>query len=128
MTVGVLDVEQAYRRCEQITRHEAANFYYGIRLLPKRRRAALCAVYALARRIDDIGDGDLPAGEKLARLDQVRESLHRLPEEMRQARWMIKERQEFVAKTRREADELLDGAEGDQPEDLIAHALRTARR
>ena len=27
-----------------------------------------------------------------------------------------------------EADELLDGAQGDRPEDLIAHALRTARR
>jgi holliday junction DNA helicase RuvA len=27
-----------------------------------------------------------------------------------------------------EADELLDGAEGEQPEDLIAHALRMARR
>lgn len=40
------------------------------------------------------------------------EALHRLPEEMRQARWMIKERQEFVAKTRREADELLEAARG----------------
>ena len=38
------------------------------------------------------------------------EALNRLPEEMRQARWMIKERQEFVAKTRREADELLEAA------------------
>jgi Holliday junction DNA helicase RuvA len=27
-----------------------------------------------------------------------------------------------------EADDLLDGAEGERPEDLIAHALRTARR
>jgi Holliday junction DNA helicase RuvA len=27
-----------------------------------------------------------------------------------------------------EADELLDGAEGERPEDLIAHALRMARR
>jgi Holliday junction DNA helicase RuvA len=27
-----------------------------------------------------------------------------------------------------EVDELLDGAEGDRPEDLIAHALRSARR
>jgi len=27
-----------------------------------------------------------------------------------------------------EADELLDGADGEKPEDLIAHALRTARR
>ena len=32
------------------------------------------------------------------------------PSEMRQARWMIKERQEFVSKTRREADELLEAA------------------
>ncbi|MEO5722810.1 MAG: hypothetical protein ABIQ39_00765 [Ilumatobacteraceae bacterium] len=41
------------------------------------------------------------------RLEDV---LQRLPGEMRQARWMIKERQEFVAKTRREADELLEAA------------------
>ena len=38
---------------------QARNFYYGIRLLPPDKRAALCALYALARRIDDIGDGDL---------------------------------------------------------------------
>ena len=43
-------------------------------------------------------------------IELLEESLHRLPEEMRQARWMIKERQEFVAKTRREADELLEAA------------------
>ena len=43
-------------------------------------------------------------------IELLEESLHRLPDEMRQARWMIKERQEFVAKTRREADELLEAA------------------
>lgn len=43
-------------------------------------------------------------------LELLEEALHRLPEEMRQARWMIKERQEFVTKTRREADELLEAA------------------
>ncbi len=43
-------------------------------------------------------------------LQLLDEALHRLPAEMRQARWMIKERQEFVAKTRREADELLEAA------------------
>ncbi len=37
-------------------------------------------------------------------------ALERLPDELRQARWMLKERQEFVAKTRREADELLEAA------------------
>jgi hypothetical protein len=48
-------------------------------------------------------DGD----EIIGMLD---EAIRRLPEEMRHARWMIKERQEFVAKTRREADELLEAA------------------
>jgi membrane glycosyltransferase len=43
-------------------------------------------------------------------IELLEEALHRLPEEMRQARWMIKERQEFVSKTRREADELLEAA------------------
>lgn len=43
-------------------------------------------------------------------IELLEEALHRLPEEVRQARWMIKERQEFVNKTRREADELLEAA------------------
>ncbi|MFM7045813.1 MAG: DivIVA domain-containing protein [Ilumatobacteraceae bacterium] len=43
-------------------------------------------------------------------IELLEECLHRLPEEMRHARWMVKERQEFVAKTRREADELLEAA------------------
>jgi 15-cis-phytoene synthase len=68
-------LEQAYLTCEDITREQARNFYYGIRLLPADRRAALCAVYALARRVDDIGDGDLPAAEKAARLAAVRHSV-----------------------------------------------------
>src|ERR1700720_3232459 len=59
----------AYRHCETITRRQAANFYYGIRLLPRDRRRAMCAVYAFARRVDDIGDGSLQRAEKLRRLD-----------------------------------------------------------
>ncbi|WP_433074875.1 presqualene diphosphate synthase HpnD [Dactylosporangium sp. CA-052675] len=70
----------AYRHCEEITRREARNFSYGIRLLPRDRRRALSAVYATARRIDDIGDGSLPPDERLGRLDEVRDALHRLPE------------------------------------------------
>lgn len=69
------EVEAAYEVCESITRTEARNFYYGIRLLTRRRRSALCAVYALARRIDDIGDGDLPTAEKSDRLEEVRKAL-----------------------------------------------------
>jgi phytoene synthase len=76
---GSPGVQRAYRECERITRTQARNFSYGIRLLRPDRRAALSAVYAVARRIDDIGDGDLPAAGRLARLDQVRAALHRLP-------------------------------------------------
>jgi hypothetical protein len=43
-------------------------------------------------------------------IELLEEALQRLPDELRQARWMLKERQEFVAKTRREADELLEAA------------------
>ena len=71
-------LEQAYTTCEDITRRQARNFYYGIRLLPRDRRAALCAVYALARRVDDIGDGDLPSAEKAGRLAAVRASVDTL--------------------------------------------------
>ena len=73
-------IDQAYRVCERITREQARNFSYGIRLLPPDRRTALCAVYATARRIDDIGDGDLPPDRKLDRLEEVRGRLRRLPE------------------------------------------------
>jgi len=68
-------VADAYATCESITREQARNFYYGIRLLPSDKRAALCAVYALARRIDDIGDGDWSTADKLAGLAVVRQSL-----------------------------------------------------
>ncbi|MEV7007478.1 presqualene diphosphate synthase HpnD [Streptosporangium sp. NPDC051022] len=70
-------VSQAYRRCERIVRFRARNFSYGIRLLPAPKRRALSAVYAFARRIDDIGDTDGPAEWRLARLAEARASLHR---------------------------------------------------
>jgi phytoene synthase len=68
-------VDQAYQVCEQITREQARNFHYGIRLLPPPKRTALCALYALSRRIDDIGDGSLPPAEKAEALAGVRRSL-----------------------------------------------------
>jgi hypothetical protein len=43
-------------------------------------------------------------------IEMLEEALARLPDELRQARWMLKERQEFVTKTRREADEILEAA------------------
>jgi 15-cis-phytoene synthase len=68
-------LEDAYRECAAITKAQARNFYYGIRLLPGSKRSVLCAVYALARRIDDIGDGDLPTEQKVSALAELRRSL-----------------------------------------------------
>ena len=73
-------VALAYKHCEQITRSRARNFYYGIRLLPPSKRAAMCALYAMARRIDDIGDdasGGQPGGSEASAqaLASVRASL-----------------------------------------------------
>ncbi len=65
----------AYRACERITRHAAANFFYGIRLLPPAKRRAMCAAYAFARRVDDIGDGTMPTEAKLAALVDERNGL-----------------------------------------------------
>lgn len=70
-----MDAAAAYAHCEHITRTQAGNFYWGIRLLPGPKRRALCAVYALAREIDDIGDGDLPTEAKAKALREARERL-----------------------------------------------------
>ena len=43
-------------------------------------------------------------------LDLLDETIERLPDELRAARWLLKERDEFLAKVRREGDEILDQA------------------
>lgn len=73
-----MNTGEAYRHCERVVRTRARNFAYGIRLLPPAKRRALSAVYAFARRIDDIGDGNGPPAQRLARLSQARVALRRL--------------------------------------------------
>jgi phytoene synthase len=73
-----VNADEAYAQCEQITWEQARNFAYGIRLLPLEKRRALAAVYAYARRIDDIGDGDLPAAEKTRQLEAARQQVKTL--------------------------------------------------
>ena len=73
---GPTSVQDAYEACAAITKTEAGNFSYGIRLLPPAKRDALCAVYALARRVDDIADGDrVPVAQRAAELDRLREAI-----------------------------------------------------
>jgi 15-cis-phytoene synthase len=73
-----MEPEEAYAECERITWEQARNFAYGIRLLPPPKRHALAAVYAYARRLDDLGDGDLPASEKIAALEEARNQVNAL--------------------------------------------------
>ena len=67
----------AYSVCRGITRSQAKNFYFGFLVLPKRKRQALCAVYAFMRRCDDIADDPgLSARDRRQRLDTWVNAFH----------------------------------------------------
>ena len=62
-------------------------------------------------------------------LELLERSVERLPEELRQARWLLKERDEFLAKVQREGDDILDAARA-RAERLVARqdVVREAKR
>jgi len=71
----------------------------------------------LLRRVSDMISGARPmplSSSVMINKDEVLElldeALSRLPDELRAARWLLKEREEFLAKTRRDADDILDAA------------------
>jgi len=67
----------AYSVCKGITRSAAKNFYYAFLVLPRRKREALCAVYAFMRRCDDITDDPkLSLPERRQKLDAWLDALH----------------------------------------------------
>jgi phytoene synthase len=68
-------VDQAYADVERITRERAKNFAYGIMVLPREKRRAIAAIYAFAREVDDVADGELPLAEKRVRLEALRDAL-----------------------------------------------------
>ena len=68
----------AYSVCKGITRTSAKNFYYAFLVLPRRKRQALCAVYAFMRRCDDIADDPtLALSDRRQKLDTWLDALHR---------------------------------------------------
>ena len=68
----------AYSVCRGITRSAAKNFYYAFLVLPRRKREALCAVYAFMRQCDDIADDPrLSVEERRQKLDSWLDALHR---------------------------------------------------
>jgi hypothetical protein len=95
----------------------------------------------LIRRVTEIIDGTralpLSSSVKLDNkeevLDLLQEAKDRLPEEMRQARWLLKEREEYLAKMRREGDDIVDAARLQaermvQRTEIVREAQSTARR
>jgi phytoene synthase len=77
-TPAPAQLTMAYSVCRGITRASAKNFYYAFLVLPKRKRQALCAVYAFMRRCDDIADDPgLTAPERCHKLDSWLDALHR---------------------------------------------------
>jgi len=62
-------------------------------------------------------------------LGMLDEAIARLPDDLRAARWLLKEREEFLAKVRREGDEILEMARS-QAERLVqrTEVVRTAEQ
>lgn len=55
-----------------------SSFTAGMRVLPRRRREAIFAVYAFCRLVDDVADGDGSRAAKRDRLDAWRDEIDRL--------------------------------------------------
>lgn len=75
------ELRAAYRRCQAETRAKAKNFYWAFITLPRAKRAAIYAIYALLRRWDDIVDSDLLPEEKLQMLKAQREVIRSICDE-----------------------------------------------
>jgi squalene synthase HpnC len=68
---------RAYAECEALTRAHYENFPVASRLLPRRMRPHIAAVYAFARIADDIADeGTASAIERQTQLDEWRDRIH----------------------------------------------------
>jgi phytoene synthase len=74
-----VSVDAAYDEVLRITRREAKNFAYGIMVLPRDKRRAIAAIYAFARRVDDVADGPEPPEVKRVALDGLRAALDSPP-------------------------------------------------
>ena len=75
-----MTVAQAYAETLRITRREARSFAWGIALLPRDKREAVAALYAFARRVDDIADDrEAPPDVRRRGLEACRRDAEVLP-------------------------------------------------
>jgi phytoene synthase len=74
-----VSTDAAYEEVLRITRREAKNFAYGIMVLPREKRRAIAAIYAFARRVDDVADGSDSTESKRVALEELRAALDAPP-------------------------------------------------
>lgn len=75
-----VDTETPFQYCRRITKESATNFYWAITVLPDRQRQAVFAVYAFARKCDDIADSSFEISTKERQLNQLRETVSQVYE------------------------------------------------
>lgn len=49
-------LDASYAHCVRVARERARNFYFSFLVLPRRKRLAMCAIYAFMRQCDDLSD------------------------------------------------------------------------
>ena len=81
---AAISLEDSRAFCAKLTAAQARNFYYGMMLTPQPRRAAMYAIYAWMRAVDDLADA--PSAEcdddlKRRHLEAFRRQTHRLVQE-----------------------------------------------
>ena len=71
-------LQSSRRFCRRLTRGQAKNFYWGLKLLPPEKREAMFALYAYMRIADDIADaaGPRDAHERTMALEAWRAQTH----------------------------------------------------
>jgi phytoene synthase len=71
-------IEDSEQYCQQLTRREARNFYWGFVALPKRQRVGIYSLYSFSRQVDDAVDMNGDPTLALAACDMQRQRIDRL--------------------------------------------------
>ena len=73
-----LSLEDARHQALQIVNRSGSSFTLAMKLMSRARRQAMFAVYAFARAVDDIADGDAAPAQKSQQLDEWRHEIERV--------------------------------------------------
>jgi phytoene synthase len=77
LTISSEALARSYAHCMSVAKREAKNFYYSFTVLPREKKAAMCAIYAFMRYSDDISDEAALSSSKHDLLPRWRAALDR---------------------------------------------------